>query len=217
MSEILILNPATGEKLGVKKSWSKKQILDAYKKAHEKAKFFKNTTIEQRIKEIKKIKRYIIENIEEIVEWISKDLGKIKSEVLLMEIYPVLDCISYYEKNAERILKDKKVRNPISLMGKKSYIFYEPLGVVLVIAPWNYPFNLSLIPIISAVIAGNTVIYKPSELATYTGMLIEDILEKTGFEKDVVTIVYGKSSEIGDALIEGKPDKIFFIMIVVLF
>jgi len=209
MSEILILNPATGEKLGVKKSWSKKQILDAYKKAHEKAKFFKNTTIEQRIKEIKKIKRYIIENIEEIVEWISKDLGKIKSEVLLMEIYPVLDCISYYEKNAERILKDKKVRNPISLMGKKSYIFYEPLGVVLVIAPWNYPFNLSLIPIISAVIAGNTVIYKPSELATYTGMLIEDILEKTGFEKDVVTIVYGKGSEIGDALIEGKPDKIF--------
>ncbi|MCD6572078.1 MAG: aldehyde dehydrogenase family protein [Thermoplasmata archaeon] len=209
MSEIIMTNPATGEKLGVKKCWTRKQILDAYKKAREKAESFKNTTIEQRIEEVRKIKRYIVENMEEIAEKISKDLGKIKSEALLMEIFPVLDCISYYEKNAKKILKDKKVRNPISLIGKKSYVFYEPLGVILVIAPWNYPFNLSFIPIISAIIAGNVVIYKPSELATYTGMLIEEILEKSGFEKGVVTVVYGRGGEIGDALIEGKPDKIF--------
>jgi acyl-CoA reductase-like NAD-dependent aldehyde dehydrogenase len=93
-------------------------------------------------------------------------------------------------------------------MGRKSYVFYEPLGVVLIIAPWNFPFTLSLIPIISAVLAGNTVVYKPSEQTTFSAMVMEKILKESGFEPGVVTFIYGKSSEIGDALIEGGPNKI---------
>lgn len=204
-----MINPATGEKLGVKKAWTSKQVLGAYEKTRQKAATFRNTTVAQRVDEVRKIKEYIVENMESLVEGLSADLGKTKSESLLMEIFPVLDCIKYYEKNAECILEDKKIKTPIVLFGKKSYVFYEPLGTVLVIAPWNFPFTLSFIPIISAVLAGNTVIYKPSEVATYSGMLIEKIIKESGFEPGVVTIVYGKSREIGDALIEGEPDKIF--------
>jgi len=210
MSDIILVNPATGGKLGVKKSWNSKQVLDAYKKSREKAISFRKTTVEQRVNEVKKIKRYIVENMESLVEGLSADLGKTNSEALLMEIFPVLDSIKYYEKNAEWILADKKVKTPIALFGKKSYVFYEPLGVILIIAPWNFPFTLSFIPIVSAVLAGNTVIYKPSETATYSGMLIEKILKESGFEPGVVTVVYGKGNEIGDILIDGKPDKIFF-------
>ena len=210
MSEIVMVNPATGEELGVKKTWSDTHILDAYEKAREKSLVFRTTTIEQRIEEIRKIKRYIVNRMESLVEGLSADLGKTKSEALLMEIFPVLDCIKYYEKNAPWILADEKIKTPLVLMGKKSYVFYEPLGTVLVIAPWNAPFTLSLIPIISAILAGNTVIYKPSEIATYSGMLIEKILKESGVEPGIVTVVYGKGSEIGDTLIEGKPDKIFF-------
>jgi acyl-CoA reductase-like NAD-dependent aldehyde dehydrogenase len=126
-----------------------------------------------------------------------------------MEIFPVLDCIKYYEKTAEGILRNKKIKTPIALMGKKSYIFYEPLGVVLIIAPWNFPFTLSMIPIISAVLAGNTIIYKPAEDAIYSATIMEKILKESGFENDVVNFIYGKSSKIGRALIEGKPNKIF--------
>jgi len=209
MSEILMINPATGKKIGTKKTMTEKQVLDAYKKACQKSFSFRKTSISQRVNEISKIKRYIVENMEYIVEELSKDLGKTKSEALLMEIFPVLDCIKYYEKNAENILRNKKIKTPIALMGKKSFVFYEPLGTVLIISPWNFPFNLSLIPIISAVLAGNTVVYKPAEDATYSATIIEKILKESGFEEDVVTFIYGKSSEIGDALIEGRPNKIF--------
>jgi len=210
MSEIVMVNPATGEELGVKKTWSTQHILDAYEKARKKSLTFRKTTIEQRMEEIRKIKRYIVDHMESIVEGLSADLGKTKSEALLMEIFPVLDCIKYYERNATSILSDKKIKTPIALMGKKSYVFYEPLGTVLIIAPWNAPFTLSLVPIVSAVLAGNTVIYKPSEIATYSGMLMEKIFKESGFEPGVITFVYGKGSEISDTLIEGKPDKIFF-------
>jgi len=205
-----MVNPATGEELGVKKTWSTQHILDAYEKAREKSLTFRKTTIKQRMEEIRKIKRYIVDHMDSLVEGLSADLGKTKSEALLMEIFPVLDCIKYYEKNAQSILADEKIKTPIALMGKKSFVFYEPLGTVLIIAPWNAPFTLSLIPIISAILAGNTVIYKPSEITTYSGMLIEKIFKESNVEPGIVTIVYGKGSEIGDALIEGKPDKIFF-------
>jgi acyl-CoA reductase-like NAD-dependent aldehyde dehydrogenase len=210
MSEIVMVNPATGEELGVKKTWSTQHIFDAYEKARENSLTFRKTTIEQRMEEIRKIKRYIVDQMDSIVEGLSADLGKTKSEALLMEIFPVLDSIKYYERNAASILSDKKIKTPIALMGKKSYVFYEPLGTVLIVAPWNAPFTLSLVPIVSAVLAGNTVIYKPSEIATYSGMLMEKIFKESGFEPGVVTFVYGKGSEIGDTLIEGKPDKIFF-------
>ncbi len=209
MSEIVMINPATGKKIGIKKTMTEKQVFDAYKNARQKSFSFRKTSIAQRVNEILKIKRYIVENMEDIVEELSKDLGKTKSEALLMEIFPVLDCIKYYEKNAENILRNKKIKTPIALMGKKSFVFYEPLGTVLIISPWNFPFNLSLIPIISAVLAGNTVVYKPAEDATYSATIIEKILKESGFEEDVVTFIYGKSSEIGDALIEGRPNKIF--------
>ena len=105
MSEILMINPATGKKIGTKKTMTEKQVLDAYKKACQKSFSFRKTSISQRVNEISKIKRYIVENMEYIVEELSKDLGKTKSEALLMEVFPVLDCIKYYEKNAENILR----------------------------------------------------------------------------------------------------------------
>jgi acyl-CoA reductase-like NAD-dependent aldehyde dehydrogenase len=209
MTIIKMVNPATNETLGELKGFNKVDVKHAYEKARKTSTSFQNTTVSYRISEIKKIKRYIVEHMEQIVEELSKDLGKTKSEALLMEIFPVLDCIKYYEKNAEKILKNKKIRTPIALIGKKSYIFYKPLGVVLIISPWNFPFTLSLIPIISAVLAGNTVVYKPSEEAMYSATVMEKIFNESCFKKDVVTFIYGKSREISDALIEGRPDKIF--------
>lgn len=210
MTKIDMINPATGEHLGVHQAWTPQHIKTAYENARHKSVTFQQTTIEERINEIKKLRHYIVDHIEQLVEGLSADLGKTKSEALLMEIFPVLDCIKYYEKHAKKILADKKIRTPIAMFGKKSYVFYQPLGTVLIIAPWNYPFTLSMIPIISAVLAGNTVIYKPSEIATYSGMLMEKMFNESEFTPGVVTVVYGKGSEIGDVLIEEKPDKIFF-------
>jgi aldehyde dehydrogenase (NAD+) len=100
------------------------------------------------------------------------------------------------------------VPTPIALMGKKSRLFYEPLGAVLVIAPWNYPLYQALVPIASAFVAGNTVVHKPSEWTPLTG-LVEDLLAEAGFAPGWVEVVYGDGA-VGAELVAQRPDKVFF-------
>ena len=93
-------------------------------------------------------------------------------------------------------------------MGKTSWTWYEPLGTILVISPWNYPFYQAIVPIACAVAAGNTVVYKPSEWTPLEG-LVEDLLAEAQFAPNWVQIVYGDGA-VGAALVEQRPDKIFF-------
>ena len=93
-------------------------------------------------------------------------------------------------------------------MGKKSQIYFEPLGKVLIISPWNYPFNLAIVPTTAAFLCGNAVIYKPSEETPLKG-LIEKLLCEAGFQRDWIQVAYGNGI-LGEKLISEKPDKIFF-------
>ena len=78
---------------------------------------------------------------------ISKDTGKVKTEAIVADIMPTLDALRHIEKHAVKSLQRQRVKTPLLLIGKKSYIEYMPRGTVLVISPWNYPFQLSIIPI----------------------------------------------------------------------
>ena len=93
-------------------------------------------------------------------------------------------------------------------MGKTSWTWYEPLGTILIISPWNYPFYQAIVPIACAVAAGNTVLYKPSEWTPLEG-LVEDLLAEAQFAPNWVQVVYGDGA-VGAALVEQRPDKIFF-------
>ncbi len=183
---------------------SKTAFINA-KKGHEK---LRNTSIKDRISLIGHLKQHILENRENIIDQIQKDTGKSRSDALVSEIFGVLDHLLFLEKNAARILKDKKVATPIALMGKKSRIFYEPLGIILIISPWNYPFYQAVVPITAAIISGNSVVYKPSEHTPLTG-LIENTFSQSGFDENFVQVVYG-GGKTGQELIEEKPNKIFF-------
>ena len=97
---------------------------------------------------------------------------------------------------------------PLLLAGKKSRIRFEPLGVALIISPWNYPFHLGLLPLISAFAAGCSAILKPSEWTPLKGV-IETIIEQSGFVKNAIQVVYG-GRETGRRLIDGRPAKVFF-------
>jgi aldehyde dehydrogenase (NAD+) len=166
--------------------------------------------VKKRLMFITNLKAVILENQEHILDRVQEDTGKSRFDAITAEIFGVLDFLDYLEKNAVKVLSDRKVSTPFALMGKKSKVYFEPLGTALLISPWNYPFYQAIVPICQAFIVGNAVVFKPSKATPLKG-LVEDLLRQAGFLKGWVQIVYGQGSVIGDALVDGKPDKIFMI------
>ncbi len=165
-------------------------------------------TVSQRLKYVTALKKLILDEKEMIVDKIQMDTGKGRSDALFSEIFGILDHLTFLEKEACKALKDESIKTPIALMGKKSKIFYESLGTILVISPWNYPFYQAIVPITVSFVTGNATVYKPSEFTPLEG-LVEDLLFRAGFKEDWVQIVYG-DGKTGAGLIEQRPDKIFF-------
>lgn len=205
---IEVRNPRTGETLYQLSEATAAEIGEAYSRAHTAHAVISAMSVPQRLAEIAKLRRYILGNKESIIDRIVSETGKSRMDALLSEIFTVLDAIDFYEKNAERILRDETVKTPVLLLGKKSRVYYEPIGPVLMITPWNYPFNLTLVPFVCAFVAGNAVVHKPSEHTPLKGLL-EEIFAGSGFIKDGIQVVYG-GRDTGRALIDGKPAKILF-------
>lgn len=208
MTVLTVKNPTSNQVIYEFESIDKNSINNIFQKARDVSEIIRDLPIYKRVEEISKIQEYIVENKERIISKIVQETGKTKTDALTSEILPTLDVIDYYRKNATKILSDKVVHTPLLLMGKKSKVYYEPLGVILVISPWNYPFYQAVVPFVSAFLSGNSVIYKPSELTPLKGLL-EEMFEKTNFIKNSFQIVYG-DKETGKQLIENKPDKVFF-------
>ncbi|MCX4028128.1 aldehyde dehydrogenase family protein [Endozoicomonas sp. SM1973] len=165
-------------------------------------------SIRQRAAEVDKIIDHIKSSKELICNRIVKDTGKSRTDALVSEVLGVLDNLHWNKAHAHKILKAYKVSTPISLLGKKSYIQHEPYGTVLVIAPWNYPFHIAMTFITGAFLAGNSIIFKPSEHTPLTG-LIEEICAVSPLLKQNLKVIYG-SGVTAERLIDEKPDKIFF-------
>ncbi|MDX8290857.1 aldehyde dehydrogenase family protein [Metabacillus indicus] len=163
----------------------------------------------ERLLYLKKLKHVLIDHMEECTEVLAADTGKVKIEAVTADLMPVLDTLSFLEKNAEKSLKARRVKTPIHFIGKKSYIEYMPRGAALIISPWNYPLQLALVPVVNALAAGNTVILKPSEITAETGLFIEKAVQLAGFPDGVIQVVHG-GKETGQALVKAKPDFIFF-------
>jgi acyl-CoA reductase-like NAD-dependent aldehyde dehydrogenase len=205
---IEVANPRTGEDLYSVSESGEEDICGVYERARAAFVTISAMSVRERVGETLKLKRYIFEHREEIVDRICSETGKSRTDCLLTEIFPVLNIIEYYKKNAEKILADRKVHTPIVLFPKKSKVFYEPIGPVLIISPWNYPFNLTMAPFLCAFLAGNPVVFKPSEYTPLRG-LIEKVFDGCSFTKDAMQVVYG-GKETGARLIDHRPAKICF-------
>ena len=171
--------------------------------------FLSNATkdINFRIATLRKIKKSIIFNLDNLYEAFKKDFNKCEFDVISTEVSMVFSEIDYFIKNLKKLSKPKKVHtNIINLVGK-SYILKEPYGVSLIISPWNYPFQLSLIPLVGSIASGNTVILKPSAYSKNVSEVIFKIFEN--FDKKHIAIVLGSRNE-NEYLLNEKYDYIFF-------
>ncbi len=166
----------------------------------------KTKDVEWRIEQLKRLKQAIVAHQEAILNAVKADLGRPDFEAYF-EIASIAD-INYAIKHLKSWVKPKKVRAGIEQFPASAQIYPEPLGVVLIIAPWNYPFQLMISPLTGAIAAGNCAVLKPSEIAANTSSVITDIIQTT-FDPAYIAVVEG-GVETSQALLEEKFDHIFF-------
>lgn len=154
------------------------------------------------------LRKWILSNREALHNAMRNDLGKPAAETDAIEVFLVLSEIRFALNNLDRWAKPKKVDAPLELIGTTSYIQYEPRGTCLIISPWNYPFALSVGPLVSALAAGNTVILKPSELSPNVSGEIKRMIEEI-MDPSVVTVTEG-NAETSKELLKLPFDHIFF-------
>ena len=160
-----------------------------------------------RIEQLKKLKQVILENKEAVIAGLKADLNKPEYEIYATELFTIKE-IDYAIKHIKSWAKPKKVATPLEQFPSSSVIYPEPLGVVLIISAWNYPFNLIISPLIGAIAAGNCAVLKPSEIAFNTSKIIADIFQKN-FDSSYIAVLEG-GVETTQNLLQEKFDHIFF-------
>ena len=163
--------------------------------------------VEFRIEQLKKLEQAIEDNKDDIIKALKADLYKPGFESYF-EIIGVLNEIKYAIKNLKLWTKTQKITTPFHQFLSSANFSHEPLGVVLIIGPWNYPFNLIFTPLVGAIAAGNCAILKPSEIASHTSTVIADIIQKS-FDPSFITVIQG-GVETSKELLSESFDHIFF-------
>ena len=167
----------------------------------------KTLDVSFRLDALKKLRASILLNKDKIYKAFLEDLNKAPIYVDLTEIGMVLKEIDYFLRHLKRISKPQKVKMSLMNLGAKGYKYYEPHGNVLIVAPWNYPLQLSLLPLVGAIAGGNTAIIKPSNYTPNVAKVIKKILNV--FEDKYISVVLGGREQNAD-LFEQKFDLIFF-------
>ena len=161
-----------------------------------------------RIETLKKLKLILKKNEDKLYTAIYDDFKKSKFETYITELSLIYNELNDAIRNLKKWSKQKRVRTNLANFPAKSYIIPEPLGTILVISAWNYPYQIALIPAISAIAAGNTVVIKPSEIPNNTSKVLAQLIN-TNFDENHLTVIEGDVATTTE-LLQQKWDKIFF-------
>ena len=205
-----LASPASGETIGEIEVQNAYDVAAALKAARKAQPEWAARSVDERARYLTRAVDALVERQDEFIEVVLRESGKPQSEALMMEIFIACDALTYYAKHANEVLRtEKRSLHGVMRFLKQLRIEYRPLGVVGVISPWNGPFVLSLNPTIQALIAGNAVLLKPSEVAPYSGKLVGDLFEAVGLPDGLLTVLMG-DGETGAAVVEAGVDKISF-------
>ena len=207
-SEIISLNPATLDEVGRVYPGSVVEVEDAVSRARTAQPAWGCLSYRNRARYILKARRLLYERQDEIVNLISDETGKPQFEALATEVLPMLDLMSHYASKAEKILKDERFFLAV-FRNKRSLITHEPLGVVGIISPWNFPFAIPAGQTVMALMGGNAVVLKPSEYTPIVGAAIQKLFLDAGLPSGVLELVQG-AGPTGAALVDAQVDKIVF-------
>src|SRR5690349_1715827 len=208
--EIVKVDPSTGEEIGRVALMDEDNVAEAVAKAHAAQPAWGGLSYRERARFILRAREVVLERLEEIAKLVSRETGKPVTEAIAMEIVPTLDLMQYFAANTKQLLKRKRVGlGQYNLMARSSYIVYKPLGVVGIISPWNFPWATPLDEVVMALMAGNAVVVKPSELTPFTALKIADVFKQAQLPDGLLHIITGDGST-GAALVEAGVNKIMF-------
>ncbi|MDH5599267.1 MAG: aldehyde dehydrogenase family protein, partial [Cyclobacteriaceae bacterium] len=165
--------------------------------------------LRNRKERLKKLLSWVLNHEKEIKDALRKDLGKPEMESDVSEIFPVISEIRMALANIGRWTKPQFVDTPLHFLGSSGRIHYVPKGVCLILSTWNFPFNLSVIPLISALTAGNSVILKPSEISPNTSKVLKKMCDEV-FDPKVVAVVEG-GIEVSQELLNLPFNHMYFV------
>jgi acyl-CoA reductase-like NAD-dependent aldehyde dehydrogenase len=207
--KIAVENPATGEIIGYVDNMDAAEVEALAARARRAQPGWEALGFDGRADVMYGLRHWLIKNRERVIQTVVRENGKTREDAMLAELWYVCDSLGFWAKNARKYLAEERVRahSPI-LLGKKIVSRYRPYGVVGVIAPWNYPLTLGFGDAIPALMAGNAVVIKPSEVTPLATLLILEGLEEAGLPADVLLVATG-GGETGAALIN-QADMIMF-------
>ncbi len=197
-----IFNPATLTKIGELPLYTAEMVEEKILLAKQAQIIWSAKSLRERAKELILFRKFLANNKEEMISCICNETGKTKMDALL-EVFTTLESIDYVANKGIKILASEK-RSGGLMIQKKCYVNYHAHGVVGVISPWNYPLILSVTPIMNALMAGNTVVIKPSEVTPYTTLKALEFFQRAGLTNGILQVVTGK--EIAGAALVNSPN-----------
>ncbi len=201
-------NPATLEAIGEIEVQTAEDVRAAVERARKAQPTWAALSFAERGSFLTRALSVLLERQDSVIQVIQSETGKPAVEVLTTEILESCDALAFYAKRSERMLADRHV--PVHLVkNKKLMLSYVPLGVVGIVTPWNFPFLLSLNPVVQALMAGNAVLLKPSEATPMSGNLIGELFQAAALPEGVLQVLLG-DGETGAALVEAGVDKVSF-------
>lgn len=208
--EVISYDPATGEEIGRAPLSSPEEVQQAVRRARAAQPAWASLSFRERARIILKARELMLNERDEIARLVSRETGKPATEALSMEIVPTLDAMHYFAHASENLLRPQKIDiGQYGMMGRSSRIVFKPLGVVGIISPWNFPLATPADEVVMALMAGNGVVLKPSELTPLIAVKIGELFIRAGLPAGLLEIVTGDGST-GAALIDARVDKIMF-------
>jgi acyl-CoA reductase-like NAD-dependent aldehyde dehydrogenase len=204
------IDPSTNEVIARYSSTNPNELPAIIERARRAQKEWSARSLANRCAALPRLRDAIYARREEIATVISGETGKPRVEAILAEILLALDTTDFLARQAPAWLRPERVpHHNLAMRAKSGWTEFHPHGVVAIISPWNYPFAIPIAQIVPALVAGDAVLLKPSELTPGTGALIAELIEQAKFPRDLVQVLQG-GGDLGSAVIEAGPDKIFF-------
>src|SRR4051794_28382914 len=207
--EIPVDNPATGQVIGTVPDLSADQVKEIVARARAVQPAWEALGFDGRGRVMRRAQKWVLDNAQRVMDTIVSETGKTYEDAQLAEISYGASAFGFWAKNAGKYLADEKVKSASPmLLGRKLISRYRPLGVIGVIGPWNYPLTNSFGDCIPALMAGNAVVLKPSEITPLTSLLMAEALRECGITEHVFQVATGRG-ETGAALVD-EVDMIMF-------
>jgi acyl-CoA reductase-like NAD-dependent aldehyde dehydrogenase len=204
------INPATGEIIERFAKTQPASLPELVTRGRAIQREWATIAIRERCRFLSRLREKILDSREQLAEAVVLESGKPRVEALFADMFVALDTAAYFARNAPQLLWPEKVpHHSTAAKAKSGCLIYEPIGVIGIISSWNYPLAIPISQIIPAIVAGNAVVCKTSDFTPRCGALIEELFADAGFPKNLVAILQG-AAEVGQALIDAKPDKLLF-------